>query len=849
MAGPEHPSYAFGDVLRAHRVTARLTQEELAERARLSVRAIADLERGRTARPRPNSVQRLAAALELTESALEQFRLAARGWPAAAATLTALPGERSGSGNRVMPRMLPAAVPAFAGRHSELAVLSRMLDQPGGMAVITAIGGTAGVGKTALAIYWGHRVAAEFPDGQLFVNLRGFDPSGTPVAPADVMPILLEALGVPPDRIPEAFDGQAGLYRSLLAGRRMLIVLDNANDEAQVRPLLPGSLTCRVVVTSRNELTGLAAIEAARLLLLDVMTDTEARELLRLRLGPELLAADSSATTQIIEACAHLPLALSIIAARVASAPGLSFTRVASEIAGSPDLGGFAAGRDPAADVRAVLSWSYRCLNPDAARAFRLAGLHPGPYLDRYAIAALTQTVPEQAGQLLTMLAHGHLVQPAGPDRYRMHDLLKGYARVLAEVHDAEGDRRYALTRLFDYYLHTAAAAMNALVPAERHLRPAIPQAATPAPPVSPATAARTWLDTERASLVAVAAHASGHGWPSHAIWLSATLFRYLDTGSHHPEAVAIHTCARRAARAANDLAGEARALNGLGSIAWRQGRYPQATDYYEQALALFRQIGDQTGEAQTLGNLGIIAWRQGRHSLATDYYEQALALFRQAGDRTGEARTLGNLGVIEERQGRYMVAADHYQQILALFRQAGDLTGQARSLTNLGSVEGRQRRYPEATSYLEEALALFRQAGDRTGQAHALTNLGSVEERQHRYPEATSYLEQALALRRETGDRAGEAEVLNTLGEVALATSEPNRARAKYAAALDLASQTGDKYQQAHAHHGLGSVYDYLSDPGRARVHWEQALSRYASLGTPEADVVRARLAEDTFR
>ncbi|HXL92877.1 MAG TPA: helix-turn-helix domain-containing protein [Streptosporangiaceae bacterium] len=300
MTDAHRPARSFGDVLRAHRDAAALTQEELAERAQFSVRAIADLERGRTARPRPDSVRRLAAALGLIEPALGQFHLAARGMPAAGS----FSGESGGPDNRVAPRLLPAAVPAFAGRRPELAVLSRMLDQPGGMAVITAIGGTAGVGKTALAIYWSHQVAAEFPDGQLFVNLRGFDPSGTPVVPADAMPMLLEALGVAPDRIPGALDTQTGLYRSLLAGKRMLIVLDNANDEAQVRPLLPGSLTCRVVVTSRNQLTGLAAIEAARLLMLDVLTDTEAHELLQQRLGADRLSADPAAVAQIIRACA-----------------------------------------------------------------------------------------------------------------------------------------------------------------------------------------------------------------------------------------------------------------------------------------------------------------------------------------------------------------------------------------------------------------------------------------------------------------------------------------------------------------------------------------------------------------
>jgi tetratricopeptide (TPR) repeat protein/transcriptional regulator with XRE-family HTH domain len=843
MADAHRAARSFGDVLRAHRDAATLTQEELAERAQLSVRAIADLERGRTARPRPDSVRRLAAALGLIEPALGQFHLAARGMPAAGS----FSGESGGPDNQVVPRLLPAAVPAFAGRRPELAVLSRMLDQPGGMAVITAIGGTAGVGKTALAIYWGHQVAAEFPDGQLFVNLRGFDPSGTPVVPADAMPVLLEALGVSPDRIPGALDAQAGLYRSLLAGKRMLIVLDNANDEAQVRPLLPGSLTCRVVVTSRNQLTGLAAIEAARLLMLDVLTGAEASELLQQRLGADRLSADPSAAAQIIRACAHLPLALSIIAARVAAVPGLSLTRVAQEVAGSPDLGEFSGGHDPAADVRIVLSWSYRQLDPGAARAFRLAGLHPGADLDRYAVAALTQTTPEQAGQVLAVLAHGCLVQATGPDRYRTHDLLRGYARELAEVQDPEGERRAALTRLFDYYLRTASIAMDILVPAEQEHRPRIPRPAAPCPALADPAAARAWLDTERDSLVAVAAHTAAHSWPRHTIQLAGTLSRYLSTGCYHPEAITIHGSARRAARDTGDQDGEASALKALGLIDMRQGRCPQAVSYLQQALDLYRQVGDRFGEASALNDLGGVDWRQARYPQAASYLRQALDLYRQIGDRFGEARTLGNLGVVDERQGRYPLAATGHRQALALFREIGDKNGQARALANLGVVDLRQGRLQQAADHLRQAIDPYREAGDRNGEAYALAALGVTGLRQGHVQQAAGHLQEAMIVFRETGDLAGEAEALNGLGELSLATGQPGDARSRHTSALDLATQADDMYQWACAHQGLGSVSDASGDPSQARHHWQHALTLHTRLGTPEADMIRARLAEDS--
>jgi transcriptional regulator with XRE-family HTH domain len=423
----------FGDRLRVCRVAASLSQEELSALSGVSVRAIGNLERGRTRWPHPGSVHRLADALQLTDPARAEFvGAASRRLPDAG-----VPG--SGSDGQVLPRQLPSAVSAFAGRSSELAALSRALARPGGTAVITAIGGTAGVGKTALALQWGHLVAAEFPDGQLYVNLNGFGPSSAPVSAGSAVRVLLEGLGVPAERLPHSDEGQLNLYRSLLAGRRMLIVLDNARDEAQVRPLLPGALTCRVVVTSRNLLAGLTALEAAHPLLLDVLTEAEAWDLLERRLGPERLRADDGATYQLIKASAYLPLAMSIVAARAALRPGLPVAEIAAELTADRGLDAFSAG-EPAADIRAVLSWSYRQLDDDTARTFRLAGLHPGPDLDRYGAAALTGMTLDQAGQALLMLSEVGLMLSAGPGRYSMHDLLREYARELSTAAANQND-------------------------------------------------------------------------------------------------------------------------------------------------------------------------------------------------------------------------------------------------------------------------------------------------------------------------------------------------------------------------------------------------------------------------
>jgi transcriptional regulator with XRE-family HTH domain len=414
----------FGSRLRACRQSSGLSQQELAERSGLSIRAISKLECGWTRWPYPGSVDRLADALGLFDVARADFMVAAQRRLGRGAG----PG-RPWAGHAYLPRLLPALVPAFAGRDGELEILSRLLDDSGRTTLVTAITGIAGVGKTALAVHWAHRFASDFPDGQLFVNLRGFGPSGRPLTPADAAEVFLDALGVPADRVPTTVAACLGLYRSLLVGKRILIVLDNARDAAQVRPLLPGSPTCRVIVTSRDQLPGLTATEAARPLTVNALPDPEARHLLARRLGPARLAADPRATDQIIAACAGLPLALSIIAARAELRPDLSLSRIAADLAGHPTLDAFTDPSDPAADLRTVFSWSYHQLEDEAARTFRLLGLHPATDLELGTIAALADTTPELASHALNALARANLVQAVGHERYRMNSLLRGYAR------------------------------------------------------------------------------------------------------------------------------------------------------------------------------------------------------------------------------------------------------------------------------------------------------------------------------------------------------------------------------------------------------------------------------------
>ncbi len=830
-------------------------------------------------RARPESLRLLASALGLTDDeqvelragvgAGEPARPAPRQLPVDIAEFTGraaadarLDGPEparvtAAAAARVVPAQLPADVYAFTGRTAELFELDALV--PGGdpagqtasapegdgstAVVISAVSGTAGVGKTALAVRWAHRVSAGFGDGQLYVNLRGYDPD-LPMSPGDALARFLRGLGVAGEDIPFELDERAARYRTELAGRRVLIVLDNASTVEQVRPLLPGTPAAMVVVTSRDALAGLVAVHGAHRLDLDLLPLPDAVALLRHLIGPTQVDAEPDAAAALAVQCARLPLALRV-AAEFAVRRGEPLTQLVTELADRRQrLDALDAAGDPRAAVTAVFSWSVQHLPADAARLFRLLGLHHGSDLDPYAAAALANTIPVHARRLLDTLARAHLTQPTGAGRYGVHDLLRAYAIHLATTHDTEEERRAALDRLFDYYLAAAAAAMDAWYPAEAHRRPRVQPAATPPPVFTSETEALAWLDAERAVLASACAYTAAHGWPAHTVALATTLYRYLDAGGHHTDALAVHGHAHHAAHHTGDHTGEATALSHLGVAYWRQGRHGPATDHLEQALAVFRQTGDRHGQARALTNLGNVHWAQGRYQQAAEHHQQALDLHRETGDQTGEAGALANLGCVHWRQGRYEQAAEHHQQALDLFRQAGDRAGEADALGGLGDAHARQGRYQQAAEHHRQALDLSRQTGNRDGEADALGGLGDAHARQGRHEQAAEHHRQALDLFRQAGDRAGEADALNSLGETAQAAGRPKQALDQHTSALALATDIGERYQQARAHDGLAHAHRTLGDTTQARAHWQQALARYADMDTPEAAQVRAALA-----
>jgi DNA-binding SARP family transcriptional activator len=485
------------------------------------------------------------------------------------------------------PAQLPPAVHAFTGRERELALLDAVLtegtphpDEPTAV-VICAVSGTAGVGKTALAVHWAHHVAAQYPDGQLYVNLRGFEPGASAMSPAEAIWPFLDALGVPMERIPAGLDQQAALYRSVLAGKRVLVVLDNARDVEQVRPLLPGTPGCAVVVTSRDQLTPLVATEGAHPLTLDLLDIDDASELLKRRLGADRVAAEPGPVHDIIKACAGLPLALAIVAARAALRPDFPLAQLAAELRDTPGaLNGLDAG-DSGSDIRHVFSGSYRTLSPDAARLFRLLGVHPGPDISEAATSSLAGVSRNLLRPQLTELTRANLLTEHVPGRYTFHDLLRAYAAEQANTVDSEDSRRAARRRLFDHYLHSASAAARELAPQREHIALALPQPGVSPEGLADHDAALAWFASEHPVLVAAIDIASATGFEKHTWQLAKMVVTFLDRRGLWHDWVKVQTIAADAARRVGDREGQAHALNGLGLGYARSGRPNDAKPHY----------------------------------------------------------------------------------------------------------------------------------------------------------------------------------------------------------------------------------------------------------------------------
>ncbi|MFI5820574.1 AfsR/SARP family transcriptional regulator [Streptomyces rishiriensis] len=749
------------------------------------------------------------------------------------------------------PAQLPMAVSHFTGREEHMAELTRRLvaaDGPGAggcgaAVVVSAVSGTAGVGKTALAVRWAHRMREAFPDGQLYVDLRGYDPD-EPVSAAQALAGFLTALGVPGQEIPLRLDDRAARYRTAVDGRRMLVLLDNAASAAQVRPLLPGSPTCKVVITSRDSLSSLVSVHGAHRMVLDVLSPPEALALLRALIGPRA-DADPGAAAALAEQCGWLPLALRVAAELVLSRRQESLARLVDELRDRRrrlDLLDTGDG-DPRAAVRAVFSWSYDRLPDQEARLFRLLGLHPGPDADVHSAAALVGESVERTRRSLDVLSRAHLVQRTGPGRHGMHDLLRAYAAELAARHDGAAERDAAMTRLLDHCLAVSAAAMDVLYPAERHLRPVVEAPGAGLPPLRTADECRAWLRAAQPTLVALCSRTEEPGPSRHTVRIATTLHRHYERSGHFADALTVHTHAVRAARAVGDARGEVDVLACLGAVHRRLGDYESARRQHADALALCRRIGYRAGEARHLTNVGVLHELQGGYQEAAEHHERAVELFRAVGDAHGEADVLNNLGIVQELLEDYQASIERYQQALALYRRTGHTFGEASALGNLGIVLARLGDHVAAAGRFEQALALFRRLGHTGGEAHALSNLGNALCRQGRHEEAAERQSQALAHFRRTGEPYGETGALNGLGEALHGAGRHAEALEAHASALELARGIGEQEEQARAHIGSALVRQARGERTDAVDHLRQALSLYTALGSPRAEETRKTL------
>jgi tetratricopeptide (TPR) repeat protein len=729
-----------------------------------------------------------------------------------------------------------------------------------------------GVGKTAFAIHVGHELASQFPDGQLFIDLHAHTAGRTPVEPIDALASLLIANGLDPELMPADLDDRATLWRGRLAEKKVLLILDNAASTNQVKPLLPNSIGCLVLVTSRRRLTALDAVPVQ----LDVLPPNQAAEMfIRLAHRP---ADQPDELMRLVDLCGYLPLAIALLAGVFNNRPMISVAHLAADLeAASSKLPLFKAEDNT---VAAAFDLSYQRLRAPLQYFFRCLGLHPGSDLDVYAAAALATVSIKQADEHLRDLYNDHLIDEPVYGRYRMHDLIRDYAHALAE-NDTTVERETTIGRLFEYYQYTASIAGRLLA---RYVRPAaqtgIPTApAAEIPRLDTRGQALSWMKAERANLRACLHQATSSDEHARIVLLTAAMAADLRLVGPWDQAVTLHASAATAARELGDHLGEANALFDLGIAQRLVGNYPGAmqtfqhalnlyrdiperlgeanalhylgivkrstADYpgaiqvLQEALTLYRQLGQRLGEGNALNNLGAV-WRlTGEFARATQVHEDALRLYRDLGDRRGEANALNHLGAVRRGTGDYAAAGEVLEQALYLYRDLGDRLGEVNALNNLGIFHQLAGDYPSAVQAHLDALEISRALGSKLGEANALQGLGVVRQMDGDNPGAAEALQEALALYRELGDRLGEAEVLNHTGNLHRQSGDLDQALDCHQHALGLARVAHNHLEKAHGQEGIGRCTLLMGDTTAAKTALLQALSIYRRIGAAEAKLL----------
>ena len=825
----EQAAPGFGGLLRRRRAEAGLTQEELAEAARLSPRSVSDLERGINRTARKDTARLLADALGLAGPARAEFEAAARGQVRAAGGPTVI-------------RALPRDVASFTGREAELGELAGAAAGAGGVVSVCAIGGMAGIGKTAFAVHAAHQLAPRFPDGQIFVPLYGHTPGHRPADPADALASLLLIIGLSAQQIPPGLEARMGLWRDRVAGRRFLLLLDDAVGSEQVRPLLPGTAGCLVVVTSRRHLS---ALEDATAVSLDTLPPEDAAALfIRLAARTGLDPGDP-AVGQITRLCGFLPLAVGLVARQLRHHPSWTPAELAAGLAAARDRLLLLQAED--LSVAAAFDLSYADLTGDQRRLFRRLGLHPGPDTDAYAAAALDGTDPAAAGRGLAALYDQCLLTEPARGRYRFHDLIREHARALAARDDHRIDRDRATGRLLGYYQAAAAAADRQLT---RYTRPAGHRSA-PAPAVSPdpahpaaaaepaavpdlpdSTRALWWARAERANLLACLDQATAAGQHARVAGLTAAMAALLRHDGPWADAITRHAAAAQAAQRLGDRLAQANALLDLGVVQHETGQYPDAAGSLQAARAIYRDLGDRLGQANVIRELGVIGERTGQYPDAADVLEEALSIYRDVGDALGQANALVWLGHMRSYLREYPAATGALETALGIFGDLGDRLGQAGALWRLGQVRLWTGDYRRAAELMEAGLGISRDLGDGLNQARALQRLAALHCKTGDYPSAAEELEVALGIARELGSRLDEGLALWGLGVVWQLTGDHRDAAEALETALAIHRDLGALHNQADTLTSLGTIRRLTGDDRGADQALQEAQALCLRLG-----------------
>jgi tetratricopeptide (TPR) repeat protein/DNA-binding XRE family transcriptional regulator len=867
----------FGALLRELRAQAGLTQEELAAAAKLSPRSVSDLERGKAQTPRQVTTRLLADALRLEGSVRTDFEATARGRPVVTAPPALEVGSTSDMGDAVgatsATRALPRDTASFTGRETELHQLMGPVlgADSGGVVSIYAIGGMAGVGKTALAVHAAHRLAPGFPDGQVFLQLHGHTPGQRPVHPEDALASLLLIAGVPAGQIPPGLEARTALWRDHLAGKKMLLVLDDAADHQQVAPLLPGTGGSLVLVTSRRHLI---ALEDARSISLDTLPADQAAQLLvRLAARPGLDPADP-AIGEITKLCEYLPLAVGILARQLHHHPTWTIGDLAADLAAATTRLELIDTEN--LSVAVAFDLSYRELSPEQRRLFRLIGLHPGTDFDAYAAAALGEVDLSTARRYLEDLYERYLIAEPARGRYRLHDLIREHARALAAADDPADVRQSALNRMFDYYAYTAAASdrLVALHPGTRPDPATVSAPPADMPALRDQVKALDWARTERPNLLACLDSAGRRGDQARVVAFTAGLSSLLRIDGPWTDAITLHTAAVSAARRLGNKRAQAGALNDLGSMRQFAGDYRGATGALQEARDIYQELGDQIGQADALSNLGLVCWLASDFPGAGRALKQALSIFQELGDAHGEANVLLDLGATQIVTGYTADAVRAMEQALAIYRSLEEREDEEQALLDLGNARletgdyagaaqvieqgygiarelddrrgdawvhvylGRLRRltgdYAGGIQALHRALDIFGDLGDTRGRGNAYVCLGTIQRLTGDLGDATGSIETAMRIFRDLGEPRGQARALCELGSVRVLTADYPGAAAALAEALSIYRDIGDRSGQTEALNEIATLDRLRGNLAEATAGYQQALTLAREIGSP---------------